>query len=96
MHPLQVMTRRYGWRAVLKAMRVDGIDKSSEIELKVIPVRSLPAETQEDVLRLPKNIVVAATFVPLVRYYRETLAHALATQAKGERNTICYHAVITV
>jgi hypothetical protein len=86
----EVMTRRYGWRAVLKAMKVDGVDKSSEIELKVIPVRGLPADAQEDALRLPRNIVIAASFVPLVRYYREALAHALAARSsKGSAGFGC-------
>eukprot|EP00953_Heterococcus_sp_UTEX-ZZ885_P006988 4266-Heterococcus_DN1.PRE.1 len=86
----EVMTRRYGWRAVLKAMKVDGVDKSSEIELKVIPVRGLPVDAQEDALRLPRNIVIAASFAPLVRYYREALAHALAARSsKGSAGFGC-------
>ncbi len=34
--PEEVMTRRYGWRAMLKAMKLDGLNKNSELEIKVI------------------------------------------------------------
>lgn len=35
------MTRRYGWRAVLKAMKVEGTHKESEVEIKILPVHKL-------------------------------------------------------
>lgn len=35
------MTRRYGWRAVLKAMKIEGTHKGSEVEIKILPVNSL-------------------------------------------------------
>ncbi len=38
--PDEVMTRRYGWRAMLKAMKLDGLNKTSELEIKVIEMKS--------------------------------------------------------
>ncbi len=38
--PDEVMTRRYGWRAMLKAMKLDGLNKTSELEIKVIGMQS--------------------------------------------------------
>ena len=35
------MTRRYGWRAVLKAMKMEGTHKESEVEIKILPVNTL-------------------------------------------------------
>lgn len=35
------MTRRYGWRAVLKAIKVEGTQKESEVEVKILPVQKL-------------------------------------------------------
>lgn len=35
------MTRRYGWRAVLKAMKIEGMHKESEVEIKILPVSTL-------------------------------------------------------
>ena len=35
------MTRRYGWRALLKAMKIEGMDKGSEVEIKILPVYTL-------------------------------------------------------
>jgi hypothetical protein len=40
----EVSTRRYGWRAVAKAMHMDGMNKNSEIEIKVIPLSTLPEQ----------------------------------------------------
>lgn len=37
----EVMTRRYGWRAVLKAMKMEGTHKESEVEIKILPVNTL-------------------------------------------------------
>ena len=37
----EVMTRRYGWRAVLKAMKIEGTHKGSEVEIKILPVSAL-------------------------------------------------------
>lgn len=37
----EVMTRRYGWRAVLKAMKIEGTHKGSEVEIKILPVNAL-------------------------------------------------------
>lgn len=37
----EVMTRRYGWRAVLKAMKIEGTHKASEVEIKILPVKTL-------------------------------------------------------
>ncbi|KAG5176714.1 hypothetical protein JKP88DRAFT_334724 [Tribonema minus] len=79
----EVQTRRYGWRALLKAARLDGVDKRSELELKVIPLRALPPDAQADALRLPRNVIVAASLAPLLRYHREALARALAARAGG-------------
>ncbi len=40
--PDEVMTRRYGWRAMLKAMKLDGLNKTSELEIKVIEMKKHP------------------------------------------------------
>lgn len=37
----EVMTRRYGWRAVLKVMKIEGTHKGSEVEIKILPVNAL-------------------------------------------------------
>lgn len=37
----EVMTRRYGWRAVLKALKIEGTHKESEVEIKILPVNTL-------------------------------------------------------
>jgi hypothetical protein len=83
----EVMTRRYGWRALLKAMKVGGQSKSSEIEIKVLPISSLSAEKQEDVQRLPRNIVVSYPFIPLIRYYREYASDVFANHTDRAKGT---------
>lgn len=40
------MTRRYGWRALLKALKVEGTHKGSEVEIKVLPIKTLGREKQ--------------------------------------------------
>lgn len=40
------MTRRYGWRALLKALKVEGTHKGSEIEIKILPVKTLTKAKQ--------------------------------------------------
>lgn len=40
------MTRRYGWRALLKAMKVEGTHKGSEVEIKILPVKALSKAKQ--------------------------------------------------
>lgn len=40
------MTRRYGWRALLKAMKVEGTHKESELEIKILPVHTLSKAKQ--------------------------------------------------
>lgn len=40
------MTRRYGWRAVLKAMKIEGLHKGSEVEIKILPVNALSKAKQ--------------------------------------------------
>lgn len=42
----EVKTRRYGWRAVLKAMKIEGTHKSSEVEIKILPVNALSKAKQ--------------------------------------------------
>lgn len=42
----EVMTRRYGWRAVLKAIKLDGTHKESEVEIKILPVNKLSKAKQ--------------------------------------------------
>ncbi|CAM9306949.1 unnamed protein product, partial [Ectocarpus sp. 4 AP-2014] len=42
----EVMTRRYGWRAVLKAMKIEGLHKGSEVEIKILPVNALSKAKQ--------------------------------------------------
>lgn len=37
----EVMTRRYGWRALLKALKIQDTHKESEIEIKILPVTTL-------------------------------------------------------
>ena len=49
------MTRRYGWRAVLKAMKIEGMDKGSEVEIKVLPVNTLSKAKQVKHLELFTN-----------------------------------------
>ncbi|CAM9771215.1 unnamed protein product, partial [Discosporangium mesarthrocarpum] len=80
----EVMTRRYGWRAVLKAMKMEGISKDSEIEIKILPIKTLPKGKQEDIFRLPRNIVLSDTFVSLVRSFREYAANSLAKRTSPQ------------
>ncbi|CAM9409320.1 unnamed protein product [Chrysoparadoxa australica] len=82
----EVSTRRYGWRALLQAMKVEGMNKNSEIEIKVIPCSAMPTSKLENISRLPRNIVVSDSFISLIRFYREYAADALAKHslnAKG-------------
>ncbi len=44
--PDEVMTRRYGWRAMLKAMKLDGLNKTSELEIKVIEKKDIKPHLQ--------------------------------------------------
>lgn len=37
----EVMVRRYGWRALLKALNIQDTHKESEIEIKILPVTTL-------------------------------------------------------
>ncbi|CAN0343330.1 unnamed protein product, partial [Pylaiella littoralis] len=83
----EVMTRRYGWRAVLKAMKIEGMHKGSEVEIKILPVNALAKLKQEDIFRLPRNVILSDTFVSLVRHYREYAANSLAKRsARGMGN----------
>eukprot|EP00903_Cladosiphon_okamuranus_P008645 g8289.t1 len=77
----EVMTRRYGWRAVLKAMKIEGTHKESEVEIKILPVNTLSKIKQEDIFRLPRNVILSDTFVSLVRHYREYAANCLAKRS---------------
>lgn len=42
----EVMTRRYGWRALLKVMKMEGTDKESEVEIKILPIKTLSKAKQ--------------------------------------------------
>ncbi|CAM9527786.1 unnamed protein product, partial [Choristocarpus tenellus] len=78
------MTRRYGWRAVLKAMKIEGISKESEIEIKILPIKTLSKAKQEDIFRLPRNVVLSDSCVSLVRRYREYAANHLARRSNPQ------------
>uniref|UniRef100_A0A7S3XMQ6 Calmodulin n=1 Tax=Heterosigma akashiwo TaxID=2829 RepID=A0A7S3XMQ6_HETAK len=67
--PNDIRARRYGWRAAVK--KVAGVKKSSQMELKIIPVHKLAAGQKEDIYRMPKNILLPFSSINLVRLYRE-------------------------
>lgn len=52
------MTRRYGWRAVLKAMKMEGTLKASEVEIKILPVQTLSRAKQVSSSVPPKKSIL--------------------------------------
>ena len=58
------MTRRYGWRALLKALKIEGTNKGSEVEIKILPVKTLSKAKQ--VLRCE---AIADPFIIIHRWY---------------------------
>lgn len=58
------MTRRYGWRALLKAMKVEGTHKESELEIKILPVHKLSKAKQVSVVFVHVVVHVTACTLP--------------------------------
>ncbi|CAM9859485.1 unnamed protein product [Ectocarpus sp. 12 AP-2014] len=68
-------------------MKIEGLHKGSEVEIKILPVNALSRAKQEDIFRLPRNVILSDTFVSLVRHYREYAANSLAKRsARGMGN----------